>query len=212
MQPKSRLIKYLIAPIVAIVLTLAGCGGGSDSSSGGGSGTAAGLASVSGNVSSGIASASQDDAGVLMARIFKSLISEAHAAGVQDVTVELLLGGAVVGTQMTDSNGNFRFNDLVPGNYSLRLSRNSTVIGEEAAITLAADTSTRIELNVSGDVMNLEVNANNGQISGEVEDDNSSDDISDDDSSDDESLDDDSSDDISDDDSSDDDSSDDGNT
>ncbi len=203
----------LWAILIATVLALGACGGGG-SSSGSGAGGSTGLASISGSVNDGV-SLNESDQNSFIASLIRIAIQNAHATGVAGVEVQLLLGGAQVSSQTTNGSGEFRFNGLVPGNYTVRITPNGQVM--DTAVSLSADTNTRLDLNTSGGVLNLEVEAANGVISGEVEDDTSddssddtSDDISEDDmSSDDDSSDDESSDDISEDDLSDDDSSDD---
>jgi hypothetical protein len=192
----QRFISLLIVTFVSLAL-VAGCGGSGSSATGGGG--LAGSSSIAGNVNSGISFHQQayDNGGVLAA-ITNMLVSPAFAAGVAGVEVELLLNGAVVDSQITDGSGNFLFNDLPSGNYSLRLMMDGQNVGESPPISLDPNTKTKLELNLDGSVINMKVEAEESQIAGEVNDDGMSDDmLSDDDSDDDESYDDDSDDDES---------------
>ena len=144
--------------ITSTMLFLAACGSGT-STSGSGSGGGAGLASISGNVSGGVAMDQARDQSALLARILTIALEEAHAAGVSGVTVSLLLAGAEVASQTTDDSGEFRFTGLLPGNYTIQLFQSGGQVGSETSVSLAADTDTRLELDVSGAVLNLDVQA-----------------------------------------------------
>jgi hypothetical protein len=191
----SRIIKgqvfTLFALLTALVVTLAACGGGSSSTGGAATGS-----TVAGTVGNGVAAIhpSAHERPLLLA-MAESLVQPAHADGAAGITVELLLNGAVVASQITDSSGRFQFSGLAPGQYSIRLSQNGEVLGQTTPMQVDAATKTEIELSLNGDVLSVEVEASGDEISGKVEDDSSSDDDSSDDISDDDSSDDDSSDD-----------------
>jgi len=196
-----------------LLLTLVACGSSNTSSSGGGT---SGFSSISGNVAGGVAyhdSAPSESNQIV--EFLQKAIAEAHASGVPGVTVQLLQGGMVIDTKTTDASGDFSFTELVPGQYSLSLMQNGQNVGNTPAIDLAANSNTSLEVNLSGSLLKVEVEAMNDQIAGEVEDDrsddmDSADDMSEDeDSEDDLSEDEGSEDDVSDDESSDDDSDDD---
>jgi hypothetical protein len=107
---------------------------------------------------------------------------------VAGVTVELLDGsGTVVATQITGNDGRFVFSGLAPGSYSIRLSQNGSSLGQTAPVEVGANSQAEVKLDLNGSMLSVEVESENGQITGEVEDETSSDD----DSLDDESLDDD---------------------
>lgn len=201
----SRLIKgqvvTLFALLTALVVTLAACGGGSSSSSGGGGASGATVAgTVDGDTAAVYPSGEHRP---LLVALADTMVKPAHAAGVPGVTVQLLdSGGAVVDSQVTGSDGRFVFSGLPNGQYYLSLqSSDGTFLGQTPAIQVDPNTRTEIELDLSGEITSVEVEAEGDTISGSIEDDLSSDDASSDDlSSDDLSSDDD----ISDDDSSDD--------
>lgn len=202
----TRIIKGQVIALAALmtvmVVTLAACGGGS-SSTGGGGGSGS---TVRGTVDNGVAAVAPSGEQTWLAAAANVVIEPASAAGVAGVTVELVdSGGATVASTTTDADGDFEFNNVAPGDYTIRLLQDGTALGETPTVRVDAATETKIELSLNGNVTSVEVEAEGNQISGSVEDDLSSDDDSlDDDSSDDDSLDDDS----LDDDSSDDDSSD----
>lgn len=206
----KRLSSLIVMALVSLTI-VSGCGGSGDSATGGGA--SLGTSSISGNVNGGISLyRGETNSHGLLAMVSDLVISPAVAAGVSGVEVELLLGGTVVDSQTTDASGNFLFSNLPPGSYAIRLMMDGQSLGESPPISLDANTKTKLELTLDGSVINMKVEAEDNQISGEVNDDGQSDDLSSDDlSSDDDSLDDDSSDDDSeDDDSSDDDGSSDG--
>lgn len=192
----------LAALFTALTLVLAACGGGS-SAGGGGGGSGSTIAGVVDDGLASIWSPKQDE--TLIVAVSELFISSAHAGGMPGVVVELLdSSGGVISAQTTDDSGEFRFSGLSSGTYSVRLSQNGDVIGQSPNIDVSPGTTTNIEIAANGTI--LEVEVSDDGIEGEIEDDDSSDDGS----SDDDSVDDDSSDDDSlDDDSSDDDSSDD---
>lgn len=187
-------IVILSAMLAFLVLALTSCGGGT-STAGGGSGGS----TLRGTVASGVAAVdpSTGSQSSFLLAAANLLVEPAHAAGVPDVTVQLVSGGTIVATTTTDANGNFVFNNVAPGDYTIRLSQGGTALGETSALTVGASTSTQVELSLGGDVMSLEVEAEaeGNQVSGNVEadtssDDNSADDAMDDNSNDDESADD----------------------
>ena len=190
---RRALLLTLASLLSATILTACG-GGGSSSGSGG---LAAGSASISGNVHNGIALLQPDSpAEKMLARLIELTISDAHAGGVQGATVELLdSSGNVLGSQTTDTRGNYEFNGLAPGNYKIKV-----MYGGQEGITpniqLTANTRTRLDLSMNGGVTRVEVEAENGRISGEVEDsvshdDDSEDNVSEDDVSEDDTSEDD---------------------
>jgi len=155
---------------------LTACGGGGDSSSGSG-GAIAGSASISGNVNSGFALNQSAEPGErLMDAFFGLMISDAHAAGVGGVKVDLIKNGRVIDSQTTGASGEFQFTGVAPGNYTIRLSQGGGNVGVSPMIQLDANTRTRLKLGINGGLMSVEVEAENGNISGEVEDGTSSDD------------------------------------
>ena len=185
----TKLRRYFLITLssffTAAILTA--CGGGGDSSSGSG-GSVAGSASIAGNVNSGLAlnqSAAPGDR--LLDALFKLMITDALAAGVGGVKVDLLKDGVVVNSQVTGASGEFQFAGVAPGNYTIRLSQGGKNVGVSPMIQLDANTRTRLELGINGGLMSVEVKAENGKISGEVEDgisnddQNSTDDVSNDD-------------------------------
>lgn len=193
----------LAALLVALALTLVACGGGGSSAgAGGGSGS-----TITGTVDSGIADAS-GERGSLMIAAMDLLIERANAAGVAGVTVELLDGGgAVVGTQTTGADGRFVFSGLAPGSYSIRLSQGGAALGQTTPVEVGSNSKAEVRLDLNGSMISVEVESENGQITGEVEDEVSSDDNGDDDSLDDDDPD--STDEVGDDDTEDDNSTDD---
>jgi hypothetical protein len=185
----NSLRRYFLTTLSSLftAAVLTACGGGGDSSSGSG-GSIAGSASISGNVSSGLALNQSAAPGErLLDALFELVISDAHAAGVGGVTVELLKGGVVVDSQITDASGEFQFTGVAPGNYTIRLTQGGRNVGVSPMIQMDANTRTRLELGLYGGLMAVEVKAENGKISGEVEDgisnddQNSADDVSSDD-------------------------------
>ncbi|MGB5709237.1 MAG: carboxypeptidase-like regulatory domain-containing protein [Arenicellales bacterium] len=205
----QRAVSALIITLFSLILVV-GCSGSSDSTTGSG-GALASKSSISGNVSSGVSLYQQElPDGGLLAAISRIVIPPAFAAAVAGVEVQLLLNGAVVDSQITDSSGNFLFSNLPSGSYSLRLMMDGQSVGESPAISLDPNTKTELELMLDGSLINMKVDASDDQISGNVEsndsdnspDDMQSDDDSEDNDSDDESEDDDSEDDNSEDDNS----------
>lgn len=174
----NKLRRYFLATLSSIFTAaiLTACGGGSDSSSGSG-GSIAGSASISGNVNSGFALNQSAAPGErLMDALFELMISDAHAAGVGGVKVDLLKDGRVIDSQTTGASGEFQFTGVKPGNYTIRLSQGGNNVGVSPMIQLDANTRTRLKLGINGGLMSVEVEAENGKISGEVEDGTSSDD------------------------------------
>ena len=183
----------LISTFIAFLITA--CGSGSSSSSGGGV-TSLGKASISGNVNSGVAfnQAARSEA-MLLTSIFTFAVPAAHAGTIYTVS---LTGPGPGGTTTTDTDasGNFSFQNLLPGAYSIQ------VMGGTAPpvdVNLAADTNTKLELSLNGNLLESQVidtpgSTDTASISGEVEDGNSSDDdqntTDDQDSDDDQSVDD----------------------
>ena len=200
-------IKLALAGLLAVILiTLTGCGSGSGVSSSGSSGLSR-SASISGNVADGFSAIDINNSSQI-ATILELVTQKAHAAGASGITVQLLLNGGVVDSTTTNSSGDFTFAGVSPGSYTIRLLQGSEIVGSTAPISVTENSSTRLDLSVTGSVLNVEVQTGNGQISGEVEDGVSEDDDSeDDDSEDDDSEDDDSEDDDSEDDDSEDDDS-----
>ena len=155
--------------IVFTLILLGACGGGGSST---GSGSfVAGSASLAGNVNSGIAwhdSAARPRP--LLISLLELATTEARAAGVGGVEVRLVLDGVVVASQTTGASGDFVFNGLQPGNYTVRLSQGGRQGGVSPVIQLDANTRTRLEMRLDGELMELEIDAANSRISGEVED------------------------------------------
>lgn len=171
--PKSFL---LILMSLFTISLLSACGGSSDSSSGTGS-FAAGSATITGNVSDGVAyQRPAEPTTTILASVYEVIVPNAHASGVSGVNVELFLDGVKIMDQTTDGGGNFSFSDLAPGNYTLQIVQNGRVTGKSPVIQLDANTETRIGMGVNGGLHGLEVEARNTTISGEVEDHNSNDD------------------------------------
>ena len=154
---------------LATVIFLGACGGGGSSSTGGSSLTA-GSATLSGNVNSGIAwHESAGDAQQLLISLLELAIAEAQASGVGGVEVELLFNGAVIGVQTTTASGDFIFNGLQPGQYTVRLSQGGQQVGVSPVIQLEANTRTKLDMKLNGRLMEVEIEAEKGTISGEVE-------------------------------------------
>jgi hypothetical protein len=174
----NRLRRYFLLTLSSLftAAVLTACGGGGESSSGSG-GAIAGSASISGNVNSGLALNQSAAPGERMLdALFELMVSDAHAAGVGGVTVELLKGGVVVDSQVTGASGEFQFVGVAPGNYTIRLSQGGQNVGVSPMIQLDANTRTRLELGLNGGLMAVEIKAENGKISGKVEDGTSNDD------------------------------------
>lgn len=190
----------LTSLFTAAVLTA--CGGGGGSSSGSGN-LAAGNASIAGNVNSGIVfNHTSQTSERILAALLALAVTDAHAAGVGGVSVDLLKDGAVVASQLTNENGDFQFTGLAPGSYTIQLSQGGQNIGTSPVIQLDPNTRTKLNLSLNGGINSVEIEAEEDTISGEVEDgvsnddQESEDDVSDDeDSADDISADDDVSDD-----------------
>ena len=181
----NQLRRYFLLTLSSLftVAVLTACGGGGSSSSG-----VAGSASISGNVSSGIALNQPVAPGTrLLDTFFELMVSNAYAAGVDGVKVDLLNSdGDLVDSMTTGPDGEFLFSGLAPGAYQIQLTK-GTQLTVSQAIQLQENARTRVELGINGGVIGLEVKAENGAISGEVEDgissddQNSSDDVSNDD-------------------------------
>jgi len=176
----SQISSCVIALSTALLLTACG-GSSSPSSNSGGSGGSFSSASISGNVRDGVAmnELSLPSAQITFA-VVNLLMQEAHAVDVSGVTVELVLNGTTIATQITGASGNFMFDDLTPGNYSIRLSQGGSVIGNSAPITLNENMDVKVELSLDGAISEFEAFAGTNRISGEVEDSLSEDDVSDD--------------------------------
>jgi len=165
---RRTILLTLSAFFTATLLTA--CGGGGGSSSGGG-GAVAGSATLSGNVNSGFANnvPASSSARILDA-VVGLMFADAYAAGAGGVTVELLKDGTIVDTQVTTGTGDFQFVGLAPGDYVVQLSQAGQNVGASPVIQLDANTRTRLNLDINGGILALEVEAENGKISGEVED------------------------------------------
>lgn len=182
----------VLAVLTALLLGLSACGGGSSSAGGGGGGSGG---TIAGTVDNGIAAAyPSSGARPVLTALSDVVVARAEASGVAGVTVELLDGnGDVVGTQTTDASGSFMFTGLAPGTYSIRLSQGGSVLGESSSIEVDGSTKTSLKLALDGAVtsVEVEVEAEGDQISGQVEDEGTEDDgTSDDESADDDSNDD----------------------
>ena len=163
-----RYFLYTISSLFTVAV-LTACGGGGSSSSGSG-GITAGSATLSGNINSGIAfNTTLTPSQRLWAGVLSLAVSEASAAGVDGVTVELLKNGGVVGSQVTDGSGNFLFAGLAPGSYTVQLSQGGQRIGVSPPIQLDANTRTRLDMGVNGKLASVEIEAQSGKIVGEVE-------------------------------------------
>jgi hypothetical protein len=188
--------RYLLLTIASLITAavLTACGGGGGSSSGSGN-LAAGKASIAGNVNSAIAfNHTSPSSERLFAALLALAVTDAQAAGIGGVTVDLLKDGTVIASQLTNERGDFQFTGLAPGSYTIELSQGGQNIGTSPAIQLDSNTRTKLNLNLSGGINSVEIEAEEDSISGEVEDGVSSDDQK---SEDDVSKDDDSTDDIS---------------
>lgn len=178
----SRVIKgqvaMLFALLTALVLTLAACGGGSSSSSGGGA--AGGGSTVAGTVDNGVAAVYPPGSEQpLLAALGDMLIKPAQAAGVPNVTVQLLNSdGEVVDSQVTGDDGSFMFTGLDPDNYTISLQSADGVFLGQAPVQVDPNTRTEVEMDLNGEItaMEVEIEAEGDTISGTVEDDASSDD------------------------------------
>jgi len=157
----------------AAVLTACGGGGGSSS----GSSLSAGGASISGNVNSGIAlNESEAPENHLLVTIFELMVSDANAAGVSGVKVDLLDGsGNPVDSMITGADGEFQFSGLAPGTYRIQLTQ-GTQLSLSQDIQLQENSRTRVELDANAGMLAVEIEAESGTISGEVEDGVSNDD------------------------------------
>lgn len=178
----TRVIKgqvvMLFALLTALVLTLAACGGGSSSSSGGGA--AGGGSTVAGTVDNGVAAVYPPGSEQpILAALGDMLLEPAHAAGVPNVTVQLLNSdGEVVDSQVTGDDGSFIFTGLDPDNYTISLQSADGVFLGQAPVQVDPNTRTEIEMDLNGEItaMEVEIEAEGDAISGTVEDDASSDD------------------------------------
>lgn len=180
--------RYFLLTLTSLftVAVLSACGGGGDSSTG--SGVSTGRASISGNVNSGIAfNLSTSPDARLLDVFFKMMVPNVYAAGVSGVKVDLInSSGDLVDSMTTGSDGEFQFSGLAAGTYRIQLSQ-AGQLSVSKDIPLQENTRTRVEMGINGSVMGLEVKAENGKISGEIEDgyshddQNSSDDVSNDD-------------------------------
>jgi hypothetical protein len=172
----NRLRRYFLLTLSSLftVAALTACGGGGSSSSG--SGLSAGSSSISGNVSSGIVLNQSAEPGVdLLKTLFELVVSNAYAAGVDAVKVDLLnSNGDLVDSMTTGPDGEFQFSGLAPGTYRIQLTK-GTQLSVSENIQLQENARTRVELGINGGVIGLEIKAENGAISGEVEDGISSD-------------------------------------
>jgi len=184
----SNLRRYFLFTLTSLftVVVLTACGGGGDSSSG--SSLSTGSASISGTVNSGLAlNQSVTPGGRLLDTFFELMVSKAYAAGVGGVKVDLVdSSGDLVDSMTTGPDGKFQFSGLAPGTYRIQLTQGAQ-LSVSQDIQLQGNARTRVELGINGGVMGLEIEAENGKISGEVEDgissddQNSTDDVSNDD-------------------------------
>jgi len=177
--PKHPFKVLLAAGLAALTLALYACGGGSSSGSAGGSSGSV----IAGTVTDGTASiwTSPDETRGLAFVMVDVLISTARADGIPGLTVELLdSGGNVVGSQTTDSDGDFRFSGLIAGDYSIRIrDAGGAALGQSPTISINGNATTEIEIASNGVVLQIE--SAEGTIGGSADDDsNSIDDDSDD--------------------------------
>lgn len=176
----------LFAMLVTIAVTLVACGGGS-SSVGGGGGTSG--ATIMGKVDNGVAAVypAGEERSLLIA-VADVLIESSYAAGVPGVTVELYdSSNNLVDSQITGADGSFMFIGLNPDNYTVRLSQGGNPLGGDIQVQVATNTTTNLQLDVTGAVVSTEVTASQDtQVTGTIDDGNSSDDASSDGASDDE--------------------------
>jgi len=136
--------------IIASILTLAACGGGGTSSGAGAGGSA--VASVSGTVNGGSATAFEMHPGVGPAQLFTALgdmvIPAAYAAGVPDVlvVVDCTGGGGDIYDGVTDLAGKFTI--LAPniGNGSCTTAFNN-IPGPNLTLTPGMETEIGVTLN-----------------------------------------------------------------
>jgi len=173
----NGLRRYFLFTLTSLftVAVLTACGGGGSSSTG--SGVSTGSASISGNVNTGIAfNQSMEPGSHLLGVFFELMVPNAYAAGVSGVKVDLInSSGELVDSMTTGADGEFQFSGLAPGTYRIQLTQ-GTQLSVSQDIQLQENTRTRVEMGINGGVMGLEVKAENGKISGEVEDGISSDD------------------------------------
>ena len=173
----SRRAMCAVAAFAAVLL-IAACSGGSSSSSGGGGGSF-GKASISGNVNTGVAYYHQGS-NSLIAMTIEFAIPNAYADGVGGATV--CLHGTSGTCVETDTDGDFRFDNLDPMSYDIYV--NGAMV---TTVTVNGSSFEREVRTPSGLVIEIEVEG--PSISGEVEED-SEDSDSDSDSEDSESEDD----------------------
>ncbi|MCP4010361.1 MAG: hypothetical protein GY726_12725, partial [Proteobacteria bacterium] len=173
----NGLRRYFLFTLTSLftVAVLTACGGGGSSSTG--SGVSTGSASISGKVNSGIAFNQSTEPGSYLLDVFVELmVPNAYAAGVSNVKVDLInSSNQLVDSMTTGADGEFLFSGLAPGTYTIQLTQ-GTQLNVSQDIQLQENARTRVEMGINGGVMGLEVKAQNGQISGEVEDGISNDD------------------------------------
>ena len=151
---KRNVRRYFLLAFTSLltVSVLTACGGGGGSSSGGGS-ASGGSATLSGNVDSLIASNYSDSSTTrILAALLNAAISDANAAGVGGVNVDLLKDGAVIERQTTNTSGDFEFTGLFPGDYSVRLSQDGQYLGDSRKFQLEANTHTRMRMGMNGNM------------------------------------------------------------
>jgi hypothetical protein len=155
MRHSSKSQSAILGSLITVfIVTLTACGGGG-TSSGAGAG-ASGVASVSGTVNGGSATALNMNPGVgpafLMAALGDMVISAAHAAGIAGVNVEVNCGPGAMYNGTTDINGKFKI--MVPnvgtGNCTTTFNGFSG-----PPITLTLGMETEIEVTLAASSVNL---------------------------------------------------------
>ncbi len=87
------------------------------------------------------------------------------AVGIADVTVLLTQNGITMASTTTDGNGNYTFNDVEPGDYSVNASRqrlwnSSAAVMVPASITVTVD----LQMSLKGDLNNNCQQADAGDV------------------------------------------------
>ena len=115
--------------------------------------------SVSSNQTTTVNVALQDQPGSIGGQI----VDASTGLGLPGVSITALNGSIVLGSALSDSNGNYVINGVAPGSYTVRATLNTYQTAVQSALVIAATTTT----------VNLVLTPNPGSVSGQVTDMNS---------------------------------------